>query len=172
MRKIDCLNIAEGYYLDDEYKIISDRGNDGVRRILKPNIDTWGYRAIKLDCIDGVRRSFLEHRIIATLFISNPNKLSIVHHINGDKVNNHPSNLKWVTVGENTKEGYLQKDYHYTRAVLVYYKKELIKRFSSLQECASFYNCDYATIHRNIKIAKITTRGKLANLFFEYESIR
>jgi hypothetical protein len=42
-------------------------------------------------------------RLVAETFISNPNSLPEVNHEDGNKWNNHISNLKWVTKSENCK---------------------------------------------------------------------
>lgn len=43
------------------------------------------------------------HRLVAMLFIDNPNNFPIVHHIDGDKTNNHFTNLQWTTYEYNNK---------------------------------------------------------------------
>ena len=51
--------------------------------------------------INGKR--FSHHRIIADLFVDNPEGNPCVDHIDGDRSNNAPSNLRWVTNGENLR---------------------------------------------------------------------
>lgn len=47
---------------------------------------------------DGPRcQKFLVHRLVAQLFIPNPQKLPLVHHANNDKRDARASNLEWVT---------------------------------------------------------------------------
>lgn len=41
------------------------------------------------------------HRLVAEAFIPNPKNLSIVNHINGDKLDNDISNLEWVDTYDN-----------------------------------------------------------------------
>jgi hypothetical protein len=42
------------------------------------------------------------HRIVAELYVENPDLKCCVNHIDGNKVNNHHSNLEWVTAQENS----------------------------------------------------------------------
>ena len=48
----------------------------------------------------------LVHRVVATTYISNPNSLPCVNHIDGDKGNNCVDNLEWVTYRDNLKHAF------------------------------------------------------------------
>lgn len=50
--------------------------------------------------------SFQIHRLVAIHFIENPLNKEMVNHLDGDKLNNHISNLEWVTVKENNQHAY------------------------------------------------------------------
>ena len=59
-----------------------------------------GYRQIRLSNNEK-RPTFLIHRLIAIHYIPNPENKSQVDHIDGNKSNNHVSNLRWNTRLEN-----------------------------------------------------------------------
>lgn len=45
------------------------------------------------------------HRLVAFCYCANPNNYKEVNHIDGDKFNNHFSNLEWCTRSQNAKHG-------------------------------------------------------------------
>ncbi len=69
-------------------------------KILSPYKSHNGYLQINL-----VRRekksTFKLHRLVAQAFIPNPENKPEVNHIDGNKSNNHISNLEWCTHSEN-----------------------------------------------------------------------
>lgn len=64
-----------------------------------------GYQIVWLTLPEG-RKVFAVHRLVALCFVANPNNLPEVNHIDGDKLNNHYSNLEWVTRGQNIKHAF------------------------------------------------------------------
>jgi hypothetical protein len=64
-----------------------------------PNKTRGGYLYINLNN-NGIKQ-FRVHRLVAIHFISNPNNLSEVNHIDCDKTNNNDWNLEWCTNQEN-----------------------------------------------------------------------
>lgn len=59
-----------------------------------------GYIVINIKC--KIKTSNLRiHRVVATVFIPNPNNYEIVHHKDSNRSNNHISNLEWTTGKQN-----------------------------------------------------------------------
>jgi hypothetical protein len=61
-----------------------------------------GYIRVSI-CRNGVPYTKILHRLVANTFIENPENKREVNHIDGNKSNNHVSNLEWVTHAENMK---------------------------------------------------------------------
>lgn len=72
---------------------------------LTHNICRNGYHRVGLNK-DSKRKYKAVHRLVARLFVNNPDNKPEVNHIDGDKSNNHYTNLEWVTRSENMKHGY------------------------------------------------------------------
>ena len=70
-------------------------------RILKQYVTPYGYMSVSLQLGKGEMQTMRVHRLVAIAFISNPNNFPQVNHIDGNKHNNHISNLEWVTGQEN-----------------------------------------------------------------------
>lgn len=96
------------------------------------------------------RYGVLIHRLVATTFIPNTDSKKIfVNHIDGNKQNNHVSNLEWVTPSENCTHAYqtgLRPDNKYVLA------KDIdtgeILEFKTIWECGRYFKTNGGTIHR------------------------
>lgn len=60
-----------------------------------------GYKFISTCLYKQKEKHYLVHRLVAILFIPNPNVLPEVNHKDANKGNNHVNNLEWVTLQDN-----------------------------------------------------------------------
>lgn len=62
-----------------------------------------GYLQVRLS-YNGVQRMCLVHRLVAEMFIANPDNKPEINHIDHVRTNNCVNNLEWVTRLENTRD--------------------------------------------------------------------
>lgn len=80
--------------------------NDGdvksivANKNLATQVQNSGYKLVHLHH-HGKRKAHLVHRLVAIAFIPNADNKPLVNHKDGNKLNNHSSNLEWVTLIEN-----------------------------------------------------------------------
>jgi hypothetical protein len=93
---------------DNKYAISLDgdvfRFKAGVWKKVNGEINH-GYRRVNIS-INGVAKKYRVHRLVATEFVENPFNKPHVNHKDGNKLNNHFSNLEWCTASENEHHSY------------------------------------------------------------------
>ena len=100
--------ILDDIYSIDEYgKVFNTprRGTSSVSIQMTERSNEKGYRVVYLT-IDNNQRKYKVHRLVATAFIPNPLNKPEVNHKDGDKNNNHYSNLEWCTRLENMQHAW------------------------------------------------------------------
>lgn len=83
---------------NDTYSV-SDSGevrNDKRSHILKGDLNSKGYLRVRLN-----NKQYLIHRLVALLYIPNPNNYPQVNHLDMNKINNKKNNLEWCTNSQN-----------------------------------------------------------------------
>ena len=101
-----CKELEEdsNYVIFDDGRLYSKKTN----RFLKGKVDNVGYRSYNVTLHNAVlgtyRKDVYAHRLVAKYFISNPNNLPVVNHIDENRLNNNVDNLEWVTHKENYRK--------------------------------------------------------------------
>lgn len=90
-------------YLIDEYGNIR---NSKSGRVMKHALNTKGYHFIMLS-LNGRKKTFLVSRLVYQAFIGELIACLDVNHIDGNKNNNHVSNLELITRKENIRKAVL-----------------------------------------------------------------
>lgn len=97
--------IYTDYYYNDETQEVYCEYLD---QVLKPTKHHTGYMVVNLeDFTTGDRKLYKLHRFIMECLLGRELKKNyVVNHIDGNKANNHPSNLEEITIAENTQHAY------------------------------------------------------------------
>ena len=84
-----------------QVRSLNYRGH-GSTKIMKPSKNSDGYEVVQL-YKNKKYTQFQVHRLVATMFIDNPNNLPVVNHLDEVKTNNCVDNLEWCTIAHNVR---------------------------------------------------------------------
>lgn len=128
---------------EDKYEI-SNSGyvrNYKTKKLLAFTKSNRGYLRVCL-CNGGISKKMSVHRIVAEVFLDNPNQYPQVNHKDGNKENNLVDNLEWCTCKENIM--------HAIRNGLVIWTPERRKKMSEIAG-----KRDMRKMHEAARIANI-----------------
>ena len=154
-------------FRDTKYHITEDGKiyNSNTRKYLSPQVkyeprSTFQRMYVGL-YINGKQKFFTVARMVAELYVPNPNKYLQVNHIDGNPLNNSVNNLEWVTQSQNIRHAINvglknMKGINNTSAKLSPTMVEQAKldyntHQYSLRQLASKYNVSYTAIRYAIK---------------------
>jgi hypothetical protein len=102
MEKFVRFNNSQNYLIGDNGTIKSLYSNKALSGgILKGSVKPDGY---KMYCLDY--KWYYAHRLVAAHFCSNPHNYKEVNHKDGNKLNNHFTNLEWCTRRYNIRHSF------------------------------------------------------------------
>lgn len=119
------------------------------------------YHGVTLCKSSQHRKMQLIHRLVAKAFIPNPDNKPQINHIDGNKLNNHVSNLEWCTASENSIHSYklglstpsknnlgnFGAKAHRRRAVIAYKKNgEFVGNYPTIRQAAKVFNISEGSI--------------------------
>lgn len=133
----------------EDYEITRDGVviNKTNGRVVKPQLNGTGYYRVSI----GGRLEFV-HRLVAKLYIPNPDNLPQVNHKDGNKLNNSVDNLEWVTNKENSlhalRNGWMRIEEKHQFAKLNRTQVQFIKSHDEMSraELAKLFNISPRTI--------------------------
>lgn len=95
--------------LDATTKLIIVSTKEERVQELTSHIDKYGYPYIQQSS-KGIKSHKYIHRLVAEIFLKPGLKSDVVNHIDGDRLNWHPSNLEWISRSANGKHTPNQRD--------------------------------------------------------------
>lgn len=139
------------YKIQSKYKItMGSKSSDGYR----------------MATLKGNRNNIFStsiHRLVAILFISNPENKSYVNHIDGNRENNNISNLEWTTPSENSQHAH---DTNLNSSKKSIYQldenNKIINEFESLVKAYEYLN---KTILNGNNEGKLGSLSRALNLY-------
>lgn len=145
--------------------------------VLKGTVCRNGYCRVTLTK-DSVNRYYHIHRLVAEVFLPNPQKLPCINHKDENKTNNFvyvnedgtidesKSNIEWCTYAYNNQYNGLIERARETRRKTGGYPIKMmdrngntIKEFSSIFEASVFTKRSWGTIYRAVKHKRATAAG-------------
>lgn len=141
-RKYKTLSI-EDYTITKKGEVI----NNHTKRIVKPQMNGKGYYRVSI----GGKLKFV-HRLVAEIYIPNPENKPQVNHKDGNKLNNCVDNLEWVSNSDNRKHA-IENGLHLSGEKCTYSKLtktqvEFIRNHMDIPnvELAKLFNVHHNTI--------------------------
>lgn len=135
-------------------------------RYIRPADNGNGYKFVHL-WKDNTQHRYYVHRLVAETFLSNPDNLSEVNHIDNNKGNNNVNNLEWCNRLYNERQkskhtsGYPAKPIEQINANT----NEIIAEFESISDCERKLHMNIVTIRKYIENNIIKTKfGKTFKL--------
>lgn len=85
-----------------------DKINGKIMKLFTEKLSHTNYKCLTLVDNFGNKKQFRVHRIVAEIFIENPNDKRFVNHIDNNGENNNILNLEWCTQSENIQHSHNQ----------------------------------------------------------------
>ena len=131
--------------INEDYSI-SNYGNVKSKNgLLKCVKHTTGYLYATIN-----KKQCLVHRLVAKMFIPNPDNLPQINHIDGNKLNNQVSNLEWCDAKQNMQHAF---------------KNKIINNRTKRKKESELINIKKATISNYKKVEMYDKKGNLIKLF-------
>lgn len=158
--KVNNINIPEGYvnipgfdgYMVNKHgSVIRIYCNGTKWKEVKGFVNVHGYVKVGLRKDNKTYHTSV-HRIVAELFIPNPNGYDVINHIDEDKTNNDYTNLEWCTIQYNNTYKSANNKYIDKRKTIIV--KDVINnteiKYESIWNCSKSMNINSGTIKEKL----------------------
>lgn len=103
MEQWKIIDESPDYEISNYGRVKSNKRNRAL--ILSPRVDGCGYYRVSLST-NGKSKDYRINVLVAKYFIDNPENKLTVNHKDGNKQNNHYTNLEWATYSEQMYHAY------------------------------------------------------------------
>lgn len=129
----------EGIYHVSNLGRVRRTFKNGRSNILRGKKDKDGYIEVILS--NGKKKYVRLHRLVAEVFVPNPENKPQVNHKDRTKHNNVESNLEWATASENTVHAFVTGRNVHKRPIVQYTKNmEIVALWDSIAEASKTLN--------------------------------
>lgn len=147
MKQIIVDNISTTYYITQDGKCYNEKTGKFLKG--QENYKN-GYISFNLSLPNGKKKRMYAHRLVALAFIPNPQNKKEVNHLDGNKKNNHISNLQWATSQEN-KEHAIQSELRKCKRVFCFDKnKNLVAEYLNCTAAAAAVKISPGLIYQEL----------------------
>lgn len=157
-----------------EIRTLKDSSKLKKYDVLKPQISKRNGYVYQMLYKNGKEKLLRVHRLVAMVFLPNPNNLPQVNHKDGNKQNNSVDNLEWCEQSDNMKHAYkngLQIPSENQRKAIINTNKlkqkkvcqikdgEVINTFSGISEASRQTKISISCISRCCNLKRKSTNG-------------
>lgn len=134
------------YHITEDGKVFNSRKG----RYMCTWKDNLGYLQVNL-YKGGGKKYVRVHRLVAQAYVPNPHNKPFVNHKDGNKTNNHYTNLEWVDNRENVQHFYNNGGNTRRKSILVITLQGDIIKFPSIRKCANQLGINRKTLTSILK---------------------
>jgi len=141
-----------GYFISSLGRFKNKKGV--IMKDYKPHHSGYIYLRVNI-------KKYALHRLVALVFIENPENKPYVNHIDGNKINNKLENLEWVTCSENNLHAHKTGLTKGHKRKIIQYDLEMnkIQNFNTIKEASEKVNISLSCIKDVLKGKQKASKG-------------